>query len=89
MERTYHAIVLREPVGERGIVESRIARDPRDRKKMAALPVHDSRWGPFCSILLPPHALLPTLPPPPPTTKPAWGEIRALQAVIMSCLRIW
>mmetsp|Transcript_670 Transcript_670/g.1947 ORF Transcript_670/g.1947 Transcript_670/m.1947 type:complete len:477 (+) Transcript_670:107-1537(+) len=43
VERTYHGIVLREPIGRRGIVEARIARDPKDRKRMTALPVHDSR----------------------------------------------
>ncbi len=59
VERTYHAIVLRAPVGPRGIVESRIARDPRDRKKMAALPIHDTR----CALPPPPQ-------PPPPLTRP-------------------
>ncbi len=77
VERTYHAIVLREPVGARGIVDSRIARDPRDRKRMAALPVHDSRWS-----LVPAR---PLLPPPPTQTEPRLqGEVRALpQAVVV------
>jgi 23S rRNA-/tRNA-specific pseudouridylate synthase len=43
VERTYHAICLRQPIGSRGIVESKIARDPKDRKKMAAMPLHVSR----------------------------------------------
>lgn len=43
VERTYNAIVLKVPAGPRGIVETKIGRSSKDRKRMMALPVHASR----------------------------------------------
>ena len=43
VERTYQSIVLRVPIGPKGIVETKIGRSSRDRKKMTALPLHTNR----------------------------------------------
>ena len=57
MERTYWSIVVKLPAGPKGIVETKIARHPKDRKRMAPMPVHFTKSVPDSSS----SAILPAL----------------------------